>query len=124
MTTNTALTTSELHDLIHDATDSETMADLMLEVIRTTVLRYHDVTEQLQNAIGWVQRDAERALEQITNGQTVNELGVFHQSAADANRYAALRQQIAGQILSHRYMLEGGWGVKVSFADLVGLVRK
>jgi len=123
MTTNTALTRSELHDLIHDATDSETMADRMLEVIRTTVSRYHDVTEQLQTAIGWVQRDAAQALEQIANGQTVNELGVFHQSAADANRYAALRQQIASQILQHRYLLEG-FGVPVSFADLVGLVRK
>lgn len=122
-TMTTTLTTSELHDLIHDATDSEAMADRMLEVIRTTVLRYHDTTEQLQSAIGWVQRDAERALEQIATGQAVNELGVFHQSAADANRFAALRQQIAAQIMSHRYLLEG-FGVPVSFADLVGLVRK
>ena len=123
MTTNTALTTSDLHDLIHGATDSEAMADRMIEVIRTTVRRYHDVTEQLQSAIGWVQRDADRALEQIANGQTVNELGVFHQSAADANRFAAVRQQIATQISQHRYMVEG-FGVTVSFADLVGLVRK
>lgn len=123
MTTNTALTRSELHDLIHDATDNEALADRLLEVIRTTVCRYHDVTEQLQSAIVWVQRDADRALEQIANGQTVHGFGVFHQSAADANRFAALRQQIAIQILSHRYMLEG-FGVTVSFADLVGLVRK
>jgi coenzyme F420-reducing hydrogenase alpha subunit len=122
-TMNTALTTSELHDLIHDATGNEELADRMLEVVRTTVGRYNDVTEQLQHALHATQRDAARALEQIELGQTVNELGVFHQSTADANRYAALRQQVAAQILSHRYMLEG-FGVPVTFADLLGLVHK
>jgi hypothetical protein len=82
---------------------------------------FNDNTKSLGNALVGAKRDAEKALADLANGYHLNELGIFHSSARDANRYAAIRAQQIQSIKQLAYLISHMLDMPFGFDDVLRL---
>jgi hypothetical protein len=103
------LNATEVDQKLEGSTVPEALRDLLKEAVRNL----HNVERNLVREAEYMAEQATQLAANIRRGVHINELGEF-QSAREANRLCALREERANHVKALQHTINEAYGTKVS----------